>query len=156
MKTFLHVALAVAAGCLPPALASAHDYTLASLAVDSPFARATPPGATIGGAYMTIENSGKADDTLVGASSPLAGSVQIHTMSMDGNVMRMREIGTLPLPAGKRVALQPGGFHLMLVDLKKPLVANAHVPLTLEFAHAGKLDVDVVVQAMGAGAPAAH
>ncbi|MEO6749473.1 MAG: copper chaperone PCu(A)C [Casimicrobiaceae bacterium] len=155
MKHALIVALAAAAcACTLPA--AAHDYTLAALSIDRPYARATPPGADIGGAYMTIGNSGPADDTLIGASTPVAGSVQIHTMSMDGNVMRMREVANLDIPPGKEVALTPDGYHLMLVGLKKPLVEGTRVPLTLRFAHAGAIDVEAAVQSMSAGAAGMH
>ncbi|MEO6929143.1 MAG: copper chaperone PCu(A)C [Casimicrobiaceae bacterium] len=155
MKHVIAVALAFTAGAsaLP---AAAHDYTLASLAIDHPFARATPPGADVGGAYLTIDNSGPGDDRLVGASSPAAGSVQIHTMAMDGNLMRMREVAALDIPAGKRVVLQPGGYHLMLVGLRQPLVEGTRIALTLRFAKAGSIDVQVAVQSMGAGMQGMH
>jgi len=155
MKHVLTLALAAAA-CACTLSAAAHDYTLAALSIDRPYARATPPGADIGGAYMTIGNSGSTDDTLVSASTPVAGSVQIHTMSMDGNVMRMREVASLDIPPGKEVALNPGGYHLMLVGLKKPLVEGTRVPLTLRFAHAGAIDVEAAVQSMSAGAAGMH
>ncbi|MEO8849052.1 MAG: copper chaperone PCu(A)C [Casimicrobiaceae bacterium] len=155
MKYVVAVALAFAAGA-SPLPAAAHDYTLASLAIDHLFARATPPGADVGGAYLTIDNGGPGDDRLVGASTPVASSVQIHTMTMDGNVMRMREVAALDIPAGKRVALQPDGYHLMLVGLRRPLVEGTRIPLTLRFAKAGSIDVQVSVQSMGAGMQGAH
>ena len=155
MNNVLALALALGAGLCAPA-AGAHDYTLSTLAIAHPFARATPPGAQIGGAYMTIDNKGAADDALVRASSPVAGSVQIHTMTMDGNVMRMHEVAGVDLPAGKRVALAPGGYHLMLVGLRKPLAEGTRVPLTLTFAHAGSIDVEVAVESMTAGAHGTH
>lgn len=149
------IALAFAAS-LGASAAGAHDYKLATLAIDHPFARATPPGAQIGGAYMTIDNKGTADDTLVRASSPAAGKVEIHSMTMDGNVMRMQEIAALALPAGKRVTLKPGGFHLMMVDLKAPLAEGSRVPMTLTFAHAGTIDVELAVQSMTADMHGTH
>jgi copper(I)-binding protein len=82
--------------------------------------------------------------------------VQIHTMTMDGNVMRMHEVAGVDLPAGKRVALAPGGYHLMLVGLRKPLAEGTRVPLTLTFAHAGSIDVEVAVESMTAGAHGTH
>ena len=132
----------------------AHDYQLQSLRIDHPFARATPPGATSGGAYLTLRNEGATADRLVSARSPAAGLVQIHTMSMDGGVMRMREIPGLDLAAGATVALAPGGYHLMLLDLKKPLAAGDTLPLTLTFEHAGSIVVDVHVEDASAMAPA--
>jgi copper(I)-binding protein len=146
----------------------AQDYQLKSLHIDHPFARATPPGATSGGAFLTIQNQGTTTDKLISAHSPAAGTVQIHTMSMDGGVMRMREIPGLDLLPGATVALKPGGYHLMLLDLKHPLAAGDKLPLTLIFEHAGSIDVMFPVEAMGAaemtpgdgagamGAPARH
>jgi copper(I)-binding protein len=131
----------------------AHDYQFKSLHIDHPFARATPPGATSGGVFLSIDNAGPAADTLVSAASPAAGAVQIHTMSMDNGVMRMREIPGLDIPAGGSVALKPGSYHLMLLDLKHPLAPGDKVPLRLTFAHAGSIDVEVHVEDMAAMAP---
>jgi hypothetical protein len=133
-------------------IAAAQDYQLKSLHIDHPFARATPPGATSGGAFLTIQNQGATADKLISAHSPVAGMVQIHTMSMDGGVMRMREIPGLDLPPGATVALNPGSYHLMMLDLKHPLAAGDKLPLTLTFEHAGSVDVMVPVEAMGAAA----
>ena len=155
MNHVFAIALALAA-CVGAPLAGAHDYKLSTLSIDHPFARATPPGAQVGGAYMRIDNKGSAGDSLVHASSPVAGAVQIHTMSMDGGVMRMREVAAIELPAGKSVTLAPNGFHLMMIGLKKPLVEGSRVPLTLTFEHAGTIDVEVAVQSMIAGAHDAH
>ena len=155
MNHVFAIALALAA-CVGAPIAGAHDYKLSTLSIKHPFARATPPGAEIGGAYMRIDNKGSADDKLVHASSPAADAVQIHTMAMDGSVMRMREVADVDLPAGKSVTLKPGGFHLMLVGLRKPLIEGSRVPLTLTFEHAGTIDVEVAVQSRTAGAQDAH
>jgi periplasmic copper chaperone A len=155
MKIAVGLLLALGASLVAPA-SDAHDYRLATLAIAHPFARATPPGAQIGGAYMTIDNTGAAADQLVRASSPAADAVQIHSMAMQGNVMRMREVSGLDLPAGGRVELKPGGYHLMLVGLRKPLAEGTRVPLTLTFAHAGSIDVEVAVEPMTAGGHATH
>jgi copper(I)-binding protein len=137
-----------AASAIP---AAAHDYTLATLKIAHPYARATPPGADIGGAYLTIDNKGAAD-RLVAASSPAAARVELHTMSMDNGVMRMHEVKAIDLPAGGEVQLKPGGLHMMLVGLKAPLAEGTRVPLKLTFEHAGSIDVDVAVESMAAGA----
>ncbi len=155
MKSLIAVLVALGINVLAGA-ASAHDYTLATLAIDHPFARATPPGAQVGGAYMTIDNKGTANDKLLRASSPAAAQVQIHMMSMDGNVMRMREVAGLDVPAGKQVALSTGGYHLMMIDLKKPLAVGERVPMTLTFEHAGTIVVDVAVESMTAADHPAH
>ena len=151
----IFITLAIVAGAFSCA-AGAHDYKLADLAIAHPYARATPPGAEVGGAYMTIDNKGNADDRLLRASSPAAAEVQVHTMSMDGTVMRMHQVPDVELPAGKRVTLKPGGYHLMLVGLKKPLVEGSRVPLELTFEHAGTIDVELAVQSMTVGAHGGH
>lgn len=136
-------------------LAAAVTLPFAALAqtgtvhVSNAWTRATPPGATVGGAYLTLQSA--ADDRLVGASSPVASKVQIHEMTMDGNVMRMREVaGGLKLPAGQAVTLAPGGYHIMLVGLHAPLKKGETVRLHLTFAHAAPVDVEVPVAALGA------
>ena len=104
----------------------------AAVRAEQPWARATAPQQKVGGAYVTLTSP--ADDRLVGVSSPVAGRAEVHEMRMDGNVMRMRELTDgLALPAGKPVALAPGGHHIMLMDLKQPLVAGQVIPVQLRF-----------------------
>ncbi|MEO8344133.1 MAG: copper chaperone PCu(A)C [Betaproteobacteria bacterium] len=131
--------------------AIAADYHLKSLHIDQAFMRATPPGAQVAGAFLTIENRGKDADRLVGASSPVAGQVEIHEMAMDGGVMKMRAVKEVDLPPGAKVQLRPGGYHVMLQSLKQPLKAGDAMPLTLTFEKAGSIDIKVQVEAMGAG-----
>jgi copper(I)-binding protein len=139
------------AGCVIAACdVAADDYRLQSLRIAHPFARATPPGATSGGAYLTIENSGTTVATLVGAASPVAGAVEVHQMAMDGGVMTMRSVRTLDVAAGSKVELKPGGYHLMLLDLKQPLRVGDKFPLKLTFQNLGTLDIAVEVEPMGA------
>jgi len=138
---------------LASATAFASEYQLRSLNVDSPYARATPPGAMTAGAFMKIANRGNLPDRLVRAASPAAGGVELHEMKMEGSVMRMRSVVGIEIGAGETVALRPGGYHLMLVNLKHPLGEGEDVPLTLTFEKAGSLDVVVKVEAMGASAP---
>jgi hypothetical protein len=123
------------------------------------WARATVQGQRSSGAYMALSASEPL--TLVGVSSPAAGSAEVHEMKMDGDVMRMRALPALELPAGRAVELKPGGLHLMLMELKAPLRPNSTVPLTLTFRNAhgqqSRLDLQVpVATAAPAGAkPAA-
>jgi copper(I)-binding protein len=124
---------------------------LKELRIVHPYARATPPGARSGGIYLVVENAGKEADRLVGAASPAARIVEIHAMRMEGNMMRMRPVAALDIPAGGKATLAPGGYHVMLSDLHAPLVAGATVPLTLKFEKAGTIDVTVDVEAAGAG-----
>lgn len=137
-------------------LAGAHDYKLRAIAIDHPFARATPPGAKSGGAFFVVENTGTAPDRLVGVASPVAGAVELHKMAMEGGVMKMRATPSLEVRAGDKVELKPGGYHVMLIDLKQPLKAGDTFPLTLTFAGAGTIQVSVEVEAMGAAYPGTH
>jgi copper(I)-binding protein len=93
------------------------------------WARTTAPGQEVGAAYLELKSA--SDLTLVKVESPVAGSVEIHKMTMKDGVMEMRMLQTLELPAGQAVKLEPGGFHLMLFDLKQPLKTGESVPLTL-------------------------
>ena len=114
-----------------------------SVAVLDAWARANAPGQTVGAAYMTLISA--QDSTMVKVEADIAGTVQIHSMSMENNVMKMRMLEDLPLPAGKAEKLAPGGFHLMLFDLKNPLTAGESVKLTLTFRdNAGKVTQQVV------------
>ena len=121
MRTTLIALLAVLAAA--PALA-------ADVEVSGAWVRGTVPGQKATGAFMDLKS--KAGATLVGAASPVAGVVEVHEMSMDGNMMKMRAVPRLDLPAGKAVALKPGSYHVMLMDLKKPLAKGEMVPVTLK------------------------
>lgn len=107
---------------------------IADVTVKDAWVRTTVPGQKASGAFMTITS--KADLKLVGASSPVAGVTEVHEMKMSGDVMQMRAITSLDLPAGKAVALRPGGLHVMLLDLKAALPKDSTVPLTLMFKDA--------------------
>ena len=122
---------------------------------EQPWARATAPQQKVGGAYVTLTSP--AGDRLLGASSPVAGRVEMHEMQVEGTVMRMRELADgLPLPAGQAVSLAPGGNHLMLVDLKQPLVAGQAIPVQLRFRDAPPMEVLMQVAPVGAPGPAQH
>lgn len=102
--------------------------------ISDAWVRAMAPGQKVGAAYLTLKSA--AETTLVKAESPVAGSVEIHSMTMNDGVMKMRMLDALPLPAGKTVKLEPGGFHLMLFDLKQPLKAGEKVEFVLHFKDA--------------------
>ena len=136
--------------CLTHALtvtpAQARDARLGTLHITHPAAPATLPGQTSGAVYLGIENEGKVADRLLSANTPAAAGVAIHRMSMTDNIMRMREIGSLPLPVGSKVVIDAeSGLHLMLTGLKQPLVTGDKVPLTLRFERAGVVEVSVDV-----------
>ncbi len=127
--------------------ASAQETKLNDLTIEKAYARATVPNQPAGAAYLLIENKGKAADKLTGASSPVAKSVEIHTMTMDGNVMKMREVGQIELKPSAKLEMKPGeGYHLMLMGLRQPLKAGDTFPMTLTFEKAGKAEVKVTVQ----------
>jgi hypothetical protein len=156
MKTLatLAVATLLAVGT---GVAVAADARLKDLVIDHPWARATPPGAKSGGAFLTIENRGATPDKLVDAATPAAKFVEIHEMSMEGGMMKMRAVPGVEIKPGAKAELKPGGFHVMLFDLKQPLKAGDAFPLTLVFEKAGKVEVSVVVEDRGAtGEPARH
>jgi periplasmic copper chaperone A len=121
--------------------------------ITNAWARATPGGATTGAAYLTIVSP--VADRLVGASSPVAKSAQLHTMTMQGNIMKMRPVAGIDLPAGKAVTLKPGGLHIMLTGLTAPIKDGQNFPLTLTFKNAGSKEVTVKVAKVGAMGPAA-
>lgn len=133
-------------------MAGAASAQSGQLAVDNAWARATPGKSTIGAAYVTIE--APTADRLVAASTPVANKAELHTMSMSGMVMKMRPIAGVDIPAGQKVILAPGGLHIMLIGLKKPLMAGQSFPLTLTFAKAGTRTVEVAVEKIGAAGPA--
>ncbi len=143
------------AGVLATA-ARAEDVKAGDLVISQAWSRATPGGAKIGGGYLTIENKGSAPDKLIGASADGAGKIEVHEMVMNGGVMKMRPVeGGLTIDPGKTIKLGPGGYHLMMMDLKSPLKQGDKMPVTLEFEKAGKVAVTLDVQGVGAQGPAA-
>lgn len=134
-------------------LAAAHGYGAGELHVRHPWARATPPGAKVAAGYLEIRNSGKAPDRVIGADTPAAERVELHVMSTRDGVMRMRQVGDFEVPARQRLVLQPGGSHLMLVGLKRPLAKGDRVPLTLRFERSGELKIELEVQPADSAKP---
>lgn len=130
----------------------AHDYKVGDLSIDHPFSRATPKGATTGAGYMTIKNTGAEPDRLIGANVDFAEVVEVHEMSMTNNVMRMRRMRDgLEVPAGGNVELKPGGYHIMFIRLKEPLVEGDRHKATLVFERAGSVEVEFAVESMAGG-----
>jgi len=140
---------AIAAAFTPAAFA--HSYELGSLKIGHPWARATV--AANGGAFLSVDNTGTTPDRLLRASTDIAATVQLHTHIRDGEIMRMREVEAVDLPAGKKIVFEPGGYHIMLLGLKKKLVEGERFALTLEFEKAGKITVDIAIDKPGAGSP---
>jgi copper(I)-binding protein len=142
--------------CLFTAPVQAQEVKAGDLVISQAWSRATPGGAKIAGGYLTIENKGTASDRLISGAGNVAGKVEIHEMAMNNGVMTMRPLDKgLPIEPGKTVKLAPGGYHLMLMDLKNPLKQGDKVPLTLKFEKAGDVKLALDVQGVGAQAPAA-
>ena len=119
-----------------------------AVAATAAWSRATPPGAQTAAVYLTLKSAFA--DKLVAISTPAAKTAQVHSMTMDGNVMRMRDVTNLDLPAGQPVSLQPGGYHIMLEGLAAPLKRGQTIPLHLTFQKSAPIDVQAVVATMGA------
>ena len=146
--TFIFAAMLAAWAALP---AQAADVAVGALKVSAPWARATPKGASVGGGYMKITNTGTTPDRLIGGSTDVAKSFEVHEMTMEGGVMKMRLVaGGIEIKPGETVTLDPSGYHVMLVGLKKQLKQGDHFKATLEFAKAGKVDVDFTIEGIGA------
>lgn len=144
---FAGLVLLVATSC-----ARAHGYSVGDIDIAHPYAVPTPMGATTGAGYIEeMTNKGSTDDRLVGVSSIAAARVELHAMSMDGDVMRMRQVPGIVIPAKGRVDMAPGnGYHLMLVGIKQPLKVGDKIPIKLTFAKAGSVAVELTVQSRGA------
>lgn len=136
------------------ATAASAAERVGDLVIDTPWTRATPPAANVAAGYLTITNTGATADRLIGGSAPFAGRVEIHEMAMDDGVMRMRELDRgLAVPPGETVNLEPGGFHVMFMELGEPLAAGTTVRATLRFEQAGAVDLAFPVAPLGATAP---
>jgi len=143
-------------GVLVSPAAAAGDYDVGSIHIAQPWSRATPKGAASGAGYMTLTNNGTTPDRLSCVSDDASAQCQIHSMTMEGGVMKMRPVeGGLEIKPGESVMLKPGGNHMMFLSLKHPLEQGGTVKATLKFEHAGTIDVEYPVLAIGAPAPGA-
>ncbi len=150
------LAYAVSFAALLVAPAGAQEIKAGDLVITQAWSRATPGGAKIAGGYLTIENKGATADRLIGGSADVAGKFEVHEMAMKDGVMTMRPLDKgLVIEPGKTVKLAPGGYHLMLMDLKSPLKQGDKLPVTLEFEKAGKVKLAFDVQGVGAKGPTA-
>ena len=142
-----HIKKAIAGATLALAALSAvaHSFKLGEIDIGHPYARPTREGQMVGAGYLKLANKGPAD-RLVSATSPAAGTVEIHSMSMEGDVMKMRQVDAVEIATGQTVELKPGGYHLMLMGLKTPLKVGDQIPLTLKFEKAGEVVVTIKVE----------
>lgn len=131
-------------------LSHAHSAKLGAIEIGHIWTRATAPGAKAASVYAPFRNTGTISDSLTGADTPVAERVEIHETHEENGVVKMRMLETLELPPGKPVAMRPGGKHLMLVGLKRPLKKDESFPLTLHFFRAGSIEVQVMAEDLGA------
>jgi copper(I)-binding protein len=137
--------------------AHANDYKVGALEIDHPWSRAVPKGATVAAGYLTIKNTGTEPDRLVSGSTPVAGKFEIHEMSMDKGVMRMRPVPAgIVIKPGEAVELKPQSMHIMMTGLKQPIEKGKSFKGSLVFEKAGAVEVDFAVEGVGATPTAAH
>ncbi len=135
--------------------AAAAEFTAGPIKIVNPRSAPTVPGLKVGGVFFeSVTISGTKGDTLISASSPVADTVELHRMKMDGDIMRMRQVEKIGLTPDKPVSFERGkadAYHLMLINLKKPLTLNQQFPVTMVFEHAGQVEVTVDVKPHGGG-----
>ncbi len=141
---------ALAGAWLALSPAAAFSQAKGDVQIEKPWARATVPGASVGGGYLVIRNKSVTADRLIGATSPVSARVEIHEMAMDKDIMRMREVKGVEVPAQGAVEFKPGGYHLMFLELKAPLKQGDKVPVTLRFEKSGEMKAEFAVEARGA------
>jgi copper(I)-binding protein len=153
IAAFVLAAVVVAAA---PAVC-ANEYKAGPLVIDRPWTRATPGGAKVAGGYMTISNTGTTPDRLVGGSFVRATRFEVHEMRMEGSVMRMRALPKgLEIGPKQAVKLAPGGYHVMFMGLTQPLKQGERIKGQLAFEKAGTVEIDYVVEAIGAQGGGQH
>ncbi|WP_217577910.1 copper chaperone PCu(A)C [Mesorhizobium sp. GbtcB19] len=142
------LALLLLFACIPAALA--HEFKVGDLEIEHPWSRATPPGAKVAGGYFTVVNKGSAPDRLLSITSDISEKAELHAMGVKDGVMTMRPVeGGLEIPAGGKVALKPGAYHLMFTGLKRQPKQGEKFPATLTFEKAGSVKVEFLVEGMG-------
>ena len=151
----LHRILALITAAVIVVPAAGHQYVLDTLFIGHPWTPATSERMPTGVAYLSITNNGKVAEALLAASSPVAAQVELHQTTIVDSMARMRPLSEVEIAPGATVKIEPGGIHLMLVDLRAPLTAGTTVPLTLEFRVAGRITVELNVEARDASRSAA-
>ncbi len=131
---------------LSPRMAAAHEIIAGALAIQHPWARATAGAAKVGALYLTVRNGDTEADRLLGVSTDVAETCELHLSETSGDVMTMRAVEEVEVPAGGGATFAPQGAHIMLIGLKRPLKKGEHFTATLRFAKAGDVAVDVTVQ----------
>jgi len=133
----------------------AQEAKIGKIKIEGAYTRSTVAGQKSAAGFMKLIDQGSSDQ-LIGASSTIAEDVQLHTMSMEGDVMRMRQVNNIDLPANSQIEFKPGGLHLMFVGIKSPLVAGSEIKVKLKFAKAGEVDVNFPVTASSGQTSMSH
>ena len=133
--------------------ASAHEYSRKGVTVVHPWARATPGGAKVGGAYFEMKADRGHSDRLIGARCAGAGVAELHRDTLENGIAKMRRVNVIALPGGSSVVLKPGGYHVMLMDLVAPLREGDVIKLKLVFEKAGEIEVEATIEPIGATGP---
>lgn len=149
MRTLIVSIALLAAACGAPQEPATSEAPGPAITISDAWATPTPGGVDVSAGYLTIVNSGAAADRLTGVASPRATGVEMHTMSMDGSVMEMRQIEFADVPAGGTTSFAPGGNHLMFIGVTAPFADGEDIPVTLTFEHAGTIDATLPVRAGG-------
>jgi copper(I)-binding protein len=130
--------------------ATAAEYKVGSIEIIAPWSRATPKGAATAIGYMTIKNNGAIPDRLIGGSVDFANGFQLHSMTMEGGVSKMRELKGVDIAPGQTIEFKPGSSHVMFVGVMRQLTKGERVKGTLVFEHAGTVRIEYDVQGIGA------
>ncbi len=138
----------------PQAAAQSAEQQEKTITVNDAWSRELPPTAPVGAAFLHIENHSALPDRLISANSSIAEVTELHAHIHEGDVMRMVKVEAIDIPAHSQLTLEPGGYHIMLIDLQKPLVAGEQLPLTLQFEQAGTIDLIVEIKNSDAGTSA--
>jgi copper(I)-binding protein len=155
MRFAVLAAALILAPLLAAAPAPAHEFhRLGDIVIEQPWSRATP--VKVGGAYMTLRNNGAIPDKLIKITSPVAERVEIHETKIEGGMAMMRPVAAIELKRRSSVQLKPGGLHVMLMGLKGPLEEGQSFALTLEFEHAGTVEVMATIEDIAHGGPGGH
>jgi hypothetical protein len=155
MKRFIATTASLLLFAAAAAPLQARDFSKGPIKIEQPWTRATPGGAKVAGGFMKITNTGTTPDRLVSATTDISGVVELHEMKMVEGIMQMRALGNgIELKPGQSVDLKPGGYHVMFIDLKAPIVKGKPVKARLTFEKAGEIEVEFKVEPIGARAPA--
>lgn len=127
-----------------------------AIVLEDPWSAATPSGASVAAGYVTIRNTGATAERLLSASTPRANRTEVHEMSMDNGVMRMRPLQFISIPAGGAVTFAPGGTHIMFTDIDAPFTEGATIPVTLRFERQGEVQATFIVRARGSHGAHTH